>query len=65
MKNNFKSTVLWLLVLGLCVPFLAAIAGCGSSDNDPPNDPSYYKGEMKGKGSPTTAGGGAAPNPTG
>jgi hypothetical protein len=57
---------LWLLVVGLCIPFLTAIVGCGSSDNEPPNDPSYYKGEMKGKGSPSTGGGGGtAPSATG
>lgn len=31
--------------------------GCGSSeDSKPPSDPSYYKGEMKGKGESSKGG---------
>lgn len=34
------------MLVGIAVSAL----GCGDSDSEPPNDPSYYKGPMEGKG---------------
>jgi hypothetical protein len=50
MKTITHKVWAFVLPMALMLPLLACIAGCGSSDSEPPNDPSYYKGEMKGKG---------------